>query len=753
MEHVCAKYQMLLRSVSALQELYMLISNRLYYRLKPYLPWRLRMNLRRILAGKQRRDHKDTWPINESAGQAPEGWPGWPDGKKFALVLTHDVEGSRGLEKCHQLMELEKKLGFHSSFNFVPEGDYRVTRELREELIKNGFEVGVHDLRHDGKLYWKQERFSEKAGSINRYLKEWNASGFRSAFMLHNRECLHELEIQYDASTFDTDPFEPQPESVKTIFPFWVSRPNGGGYVELPYTLPQDSTLFLLLKETSPDIWKKKLKWIAERGGMALVIVHPDYLSFKKDGLGISEYPAAWYEEFLQHVALNYKDAYWNAVPKAVAGWYKEKCLPTEKQPVLSRFSSAARTKSLEGMRAAVVLYSNYATDPRPRREAEALKRAGMEVDVICLRQNRSTPWHEEINGINVFHLPLKRRRSTKATYVMQYAWFLLSSFFLLAAWSLKRRYQLVHVHNMPDFLVFSGLAPRLRGAKIILDLHDPMPELFRSIYGLPDEHFIVRWLEKMERRSCAFADLVLTPNTAFKELFASRSCPPEKIETVMNSPETAIFNPAKYTSTIETPRPDKSFTLMYHGLLVERHGLDLAIEAIARLRPQIPYIQLHLYGEPTDYLATIMELVWKLNLQGAVQSHGFKNLDEIANEISKIDLGLIPNRLSSFTRINFPTRIFEYLAMNKPVLVPSTKGIRDYFDDSEILYFEGGSVEDMATKIKWAYQHPSELRHLMENGRSVYERNSWDSEEQRFVGLVDKLVNRVSPIAELNFA
>jgi glycosyltransferase involved in cell wall biosynthesis len=90
---------------------------------------------------------------------------------------------------------------------------------------------------------------------------------------------------------------------------------------------------------------------------------------------------------------------------------------------------------------------------------------------------------------------------------------------------------------------------------------------------------------------------------------------------------------------------------------------------------------------------------------------------------------------------------------MNKPVLVPSTKGIRDYFDDSEILYFEGGSVEDMATKIKWAYQHPSELRHLMENGRSVYERNSWDSEEQRFVGLVDKLVNRVSPIAELNFA
>ena len=404
-------------------------------------------------------------------------------------------------------------------------------------------------------------------------------------------------------------------------------------------------------------------------------------------------------------------------------------------------------------MRAAVVLYSNYASDPRPRREAEALRRAGMEVDVICLRQNRSTPWHEEINGINVFHLPLKRRRSTKATYALQYAWFLISSFFLLSAWSLKKRYKLVHVHNMPDFLVFSGLLPRLRGAKIILDLHDPMPELFRSIYGLANEHFIVRWLKKMEKRSIAFADLVLTPNAAFKELFASRSCPPEKIETIMNSPETAIFNPGKHISTVETPCRDESFTLMYHGLLVERHGLDLAIQAIAQLRPQIPNIKLHMYGEPTDYLEKIMELVRKLNLENVVQSHGFKDLNEIAKEISKIDLGLIPNRLSAFTRLNFPTRIFEYLAMNKPVLVPSTEGIRDYFDDNEILFFEGGNVDDLALKIKWAYQHPSELRQLMENGRRVYGKNCWDLEEQRFVGLVDNLINHVNPVAELNFA
>ncbi|HEU5397592.1 MAG TPA: hypothetical protein VFV81_10510, partial [Verrucomicrobiae bacterium] len=183
----------------------LLMRNRLYYHVKPYLPWRLRMGMRRIVARRTREVCKDIWPINEAAGHVPEGWTGWPDGKKFALVLTHDVESFGGLVKCFQLMELERSLGFRSSFNFIPEGEYKVPRQLREELLRHGFEVGVHDLRHDGKLYWSANEFSQNARSINRYLKDWNASGFRSAFMLHDRKCLRELNIQYDASTFDTD--------------------------------------------------------------------------------------------------------------------------------------------------------------------------------------------------------------------------------------------------------------------------------------------------------------------------------------------------------------------------------------------------------------------------------------------------------------------------------------------------------------------------------------------------------------------
>src|SRR6476661_5978070 len=257
-----------------------MLRHRIYYRLKPFVPRAIRLGIRRWFATRKRKEVRNIWPIVPASERRPADWLGWPDGKQFALVLTHDVEGKAGLRKCRELMRLEQDLGFCSSFNFIPEGDYEVPADLRDELESNGFEVGIHDLKHDGRLFLSRRRFSRKAARINRYLRDWNVAGFRSGFMLHKLDWLHDLEIQYDASTFDTDPFEPQPEGTNTIFPFWVPGPNGGGYVELPYTLVQDSNLFLVLKERSVDIWKKKLDWLAANGGMAMVIVHPDYVHF-----------------------------------------------------------------------------------------------------------------------------------------------------------------------------------------------------------------------------------------------------------------------------------------------------------------------------------------------------------------------------------------------------------------------------------------------------------------------------------------
>ena len=263
------------------------------------------------------------WPILESAGEPPDGWPGWPGQKRFALVLTHDVESGHGQRMCQRLMSLEEKLGFRSSFNFVPER-YHVSPELRAHLTEHGFEVGVHGLKHDGKLFSSRKIFQERAVRINEYLRDWNAVGFRSPAMHHNLEWIHDLNIEYDLSTFDTDPFEPQSEGVSTIFPFWV-RGAGvqEGYVELPYTLPQDFTLFILMKERNIEIWKQKLDWIAEKGGMVLANTHPDYMSFDGKWLGLEEYPVENYAELLRYIRTKYEGQYWHALPKDLASYFK----------------------------------------------------------------------------------------------------------------------------------------------------------------------------------------------------------------------------------------------------------------------------------------------------------------------------------------------------------------------------------------------------------------------------------------------
>jgi len=295
----------------------------IYYLLKPAIPWRLRMALRRIHANRLRRKHLTSWPIYELASRAPQGWPGWPGGKKFAFVLTHDVEGLQGLKRSRKLAAMDQALGFRSSFNFVPEGEYRVPDDLRAFLTQEKFEVGVHDLHHNGSLYRSHGIFKSQAKKINQYLRSWDAVGFRSGFMFHNLRWLQDLNVLYDASTFDTDPFEPQPDGVHTIFPFWVSGSDSKGYVELPYTLPQDSTLFILLKERTTDVWTKKLEWIAAQGGMAMVNVHPDYINF--DGrTSSSEYSAELYESFLKHVLSRYRDSCWFALPREVAAYVSE---------------------------------------------------------------------------------------------------------------------------------------------------------------------------------------------------------------------------------------------------------------------------------------------------------------------------------------------------------------------------------------------------------------------------------------------
>lgn len=299
---------------------------RMYYFIKPILPRAIINGIKQISARRPKENRfLLTWPIEdryarfmwEAARQvlilADETEIGfrsfWPDRKRFAFVLTHDVEGEKGLLFVEKLADLEESLGFHSSFNFVPRG-YQIPPGLLQRLRDRGFEVGIHGLKHDGKLFNSRSSFMRQANEINSHLKALNAKGFRSPLMHRQPEWMQALNVEYDLSFFDTDPYEPLPGGTMSIWPFFL-----GHFIELPYTLVQDSTLMQVLEQNSPRIWLEKIDFLADYSAMALANSHPDYLC-ETQYFGI-------YEEFLKTV--RDRTDYWHALPGEVAAWWKER--------------------------------------------------------------------------------------------------------------------------------------------------------------------------------------------------------------------------------------------------------------------------------------------------------------------------------------------------------------------------------------------------------------------------------------------
>lgn len=297
-----------------------------FYLIKPLIPRSFQISLRRIRAQQQLKKYSDIWPIDHRAKTPPPNWDGWPDKKKFALVLQHDVDTRRGHDRVRQLMDLEEDLGIRSTFFIVPER-YRVSGDLLKEITDRGFGLGVHGLKHDGKLFLSYNVFKKNAAKVNTYLKAWKTRGFSSPSMHHQLDWMHHLDIDYSTSTFDTDPFEPQPDPVCTIFPFAVKNiSTNHSFIELPYTLVQDFTLFIILNKKNIDPWKQKLAWIVESNGMALLNTHPDYMYFSNKGNpGPEEYPVAYYAEFIKHAKSVYEHDYWNPLHSELTEYIRTK--------------------------------------------------------------------------------------------------------------------------------------------------------------------------------------------------------------------------------------------------------------------------------------------------------------------------------------------------------------------------------------------------------------------------------------------
>ena len=731
----------------------MRLTRRLYYHLKPFLPTRLRVALRRFHSRRILRRSGAVWPIKKDSEHPPEGWPGWPDGKRFALVLTHDVEGWRGIHRVRQLAEMEMELGFRSSFNFIPEGAYTVPAELRTWLTDRGFEVGVHDLHHDGKLYSSRDEFRRKAHRINSYLKEWNSVGFRSGFMLHNLEWINDLEIQYDTSTFDTDPFEPQPDGSETIFPFWVSRPSSlnssrdrvvaerdsqrqlstlnhprSGYIELPYTLPQDSTVFNFLRETTIAIWRKKVDWIVQNGGMALLNVHPDYVDFDGSVRDGTAFPAQRYREFLEYVKAQYRGEYWHVLPKELARYCEA-------------FRPALRA-TRKARNICMLAYSDYESDARIVRYAQTLIKRGDHVDVVVYGGESEALGEKDVDGVKVYKIQRRLQRSSKGplSHLLPLIKFFLLSGVFLTKKHFRRPYDLIHVHNIPEWLVFAVLLPKLFGARILLDIHDLVPELFSAKFKQRGVSFAEPALRAVEALSCRFADHVIISNHLWRDTIVARSVSDSKCSVFFNNIDPDLFYPRART------RRDDRRIVLFPGTLQWHQGVDIAIKAFPKVLEKVPTAEFHIYGSG-GVLDELLALVKDLRLEKKVLFFTPVSLNGVPELIANADLGVVPKRAHSFGNEAYSTKIMEFMSQGVPVVISRTKIDSHYFDKSQVRFCESENVESFAAGIIEVLRDESLRQRLIRNAFAYVARNNWGRKKQEYLDLVDGLTDGTNAI------
>lgn len=384
-----------------------------------------------------------------------------------------------------------------------------------------------------------------------------------------------------------------------------------------------------------------------------------------------------------------------------------------------------------------MVVHSRYPIgETRVQREAQALVAAGWDVSVLCLR-GPDEPSTETVDGVFVRRLPVDRNRGRGlGAQLVEYLTFFFLAFAALTTLHWRRRFDVVHVHNLPDFLVFAALPAKVSGASVVLDLHDLMPEFFMARTGEEATSPQVRLVALQERLSCGLADHVITVTEGWKETLAIRGVRPDKISVVMNLADPAVFG----SPLPKEPHHPDELRLLYHGTFAHRYGVDLLVAAVADLRLRIPRIELRLLGDG-ELKGSLIEQIETLGLREQVHmSDGFLEAAALPAHIAWADIGLVPNRADVFTNGILPTKLLEYVALGTPVVVARTSTVADYFDDGMVAFYPPGDLSGLIGAIEDLHRHPDKARALSTAALRFNETHRWDEAARSYVDTIQRL-------------
>lgn len=385
-----------------------------------------------------------------------------------------------------------------------------------------------------------------------------------------------------------------------------------------------------------------------------------------------------------------------------------------------------------------MVAYTHYHTDARPRRTAESLAARGDHVDFLSLAgPNGEEP--ERVRGVHLHPLCVGRYRgAARAQYLRSYLSFFKMALLEVTMRHLRNRYDVIYFHTMPDFIVFAGALARLGGARIILDVHDMMPELYQSKFGIASNHLLIRALKLQEKLSCRFADHVVCVHEPHRALLEDRGCVKNGISVLLNLPDPSVFDvadtPAHAEESLGAPR------LVYHGTVAARLGLDVAVRAFAQVRETLPDSSFDIYGTG-DAVSQVRSAIDETGQTERIHlSDSFFPVHEIPNMLQGSSLGVIPNKRDVATEMMLPVKLLEYLYLGIPVVAPRLKAIRHYFSDDAVAYYEPGDVDGMAAAMVTMLTDHHRRAKQREEAQAFFATHSWHQARHRLFAAVDTL-------------